>query len=422
METRSFLDASSAGHKPQSSAVTIARVPENVTTRQSSPQVDTDGQRERRHDRAQQLNQKHREADAHEGTGEDSTRLSVTSSRTMRARFAPSASRSETSSRPRHPAGEQHAADVRARDQQDQRDEREEQCDEQRRGCAAGRRNRPGGLDADTPAAVGVRVFALKIARNAGDLLTGLGQCHPALEPSVGHHPYRRARREHGGRIPRYIVRIDTGSAERRIRRDRYPEIGDRQVRSSESRRGDTEDCKWLAVEPHLAADDVAFAVEAAFPQSMSDHDYRSRTLEPVISGFECTAESHRHAGHVEIVGRDFGAGMPAAQIRRPSGRRLPPLGDTPPDPRTRCCDRAGPRNSDTTWCRSAGRSGCTADIDETIGRSDAWEGAEQQSVGDAEDGGVTGHADGVFICHQREGRAVEEGPESVFHGTWLLS
>ena len=36
METRSFLDASSAGHKPQSSAVTIARVPENVTTRQSS--------------------------------------------------------------------------------------------------------------------------------------------------------------------------------------------------------------------------------------------------------------------------------------------------------------------------------------------------------------------------------------------------
>ena len=192
---------------------------------------------------------------------QDSTRLSVTSSRTMRARFAPSASRSETSfarAIPRassmppmfvHAINRISATSVKSNAMN----------------SAAGVRPGVGiGREGSTPILLPrlASGYSRSRSRAIGRTFTGLGQCHPALEPSVGHHPYRRARREHGGRIPRYIVRIDTGSAERRIRRDRYPEIGDRQVRSSESRRGDTEDRKSLAVEPHLAADDVAFAVK----------------------------------------------------------------------------------------------------------------------------------------------------------------
>ncbi len=154
----------------------------------------------------------------------------------------------------------------------------------------------------------------------------------------------------------------------------------------------------------------------------MSDHDHRSWTLEPVISGFECTAKSHRHAGHLEIVGRDFGA---VCLLRRSVDRQAEGFRHWAIRRQTL---EHGITIAQVRVIRIRHRVDRpavlgTADIDETFGRSDAWEGAEQQSVGDAEDGGVTGDADGDRNDrHQREGRAVEEGPEGVFHGTLLSS
>jgi hypothetical protein len=83
--------------------------------------------------------------------------------------------------------------------------------------------------------------------------------------------------------------------------------MGTLQTVAGKGRACDTYDGERAAVQPHGPADDVLRAVELRLPETMADHDDRTRTLGPLVGWHEGAAPRHRDAEHVEVVGRDVG-------------------------------------------------------------------------------------------------------------------
>jgi hypothetical protein len=79
--------------------------------------------------------------------------------------------------------------------------------------------------------------------------------------------------------------------------------------RAIESLRRDAHDGERDAVEQLLLADDVGIAVEAFFPEPVTDDGDGMAVASPVFFGLECAAEDWANSEGIKIVRGDYAAG-----------------------------------------------------------------------------------------------------------------
>ena len=154
----------------------------------------------------------------------------------------------------------------------------------------------PAGLDADAMATVVVGELALQVAADAREVGAGLLEAHPRLQAPDAHQPLPPALRD-----PPEVVAVRVGG-------DRDPQALILEAVAGEGRVRDAHDRERAPVQPHRAADDVRRAVELRLPEPMADHDDGAGTLESLVGWREGASARHRHAEHVEVVGRDVRA------------------------------------------------------------------------------------------------------------------
>ncbi len=194
---------------------------------------------------------------------------------------------------------------------------------------AAVDRHRAGGLDAQAVIAVVVRELALQTGRDAGHLIPRLLEADARLQPADAHQPLASAERD-----PPQIVAIGIGG-------DRHPQALLLERVSGEVRMATPITVKGRPFSRTVRPMIAGRAVELRLPQPMADHDDGARLIEALVVRREPAPARHRHAEHVEVVGRDEGADdrhgfLPGAQaelcqpadvirretLRRPSAGR----------------------------------------------------------------------------------------------------
>ena len=145
-------------------------------------------------------------------------------------------------------------------------------------------------------ATVVVGKLALQIAADAREVGAGLLEAHPRLQAPDAHQPLPPALRD-----PPEVVAVRVGG-------DRDPQALILEAVAGEGRVRDAHDRERAPVQTHRAADDVGRSVELRLPEPMADHDDGAGTFESLVGWRECASTGHRHAQHVEVVGRDVRA------------------------------------------------------------------------------------------------------------------
>jgi hypothetical protein len=187
----------------------------------------------------------------------------------------------------RRRARELQAGDVRARDQQDERDRGEQ---DQRRRLHAADDLVAEPHEPERPAGVEAGIRGRQPRGNAIGLGPRLAERRAIFEPAENPHGPRAARK---------------AAAVERIGAERQPHVGGRRKgQEREAGRQHADDLHRAAVEGQRGADGIGGRCESTLPQAVADQRDR-RSARTFFRSGQCPSQRGAHAEHVEEVARD---------------------------------------------------------------------------------------------------------------------